>query len=94
MVRGQCGDYARHFISFVPKHVVDMATQIVKIQSPKLDSAISLKSMQFMFIKLSNWLEGSMERICVPFNYYFCRTISSCYGNKIMKIPYLNLSLA
>ena len=43
MVRGQCGDYARHFISFVPKHVVDMATQIVKIQSPKLDSAISLK---------------------------------------------------
>jgi len=54
MVRGQCGDYARHFISFVPKHVVDMATQIVIIQSPKLDSAISLKSMQFMFIKLSN----------------------------------------
>ena len=84
MVRGQCGDFARHFISFVPKHVVDMATQIVKIQSPKLGSAISLKVCNL----------GLLNLVIVRFNYFFSRTISSCYGNKIMKIPYLNLSLA
>ena len=32
-----------------------------------------------------------MERICVPFNYYFCRTISSCYGNKIKENTLLKL---
>ena len=52
MVRGQYGDYAHHFISFVPKHVVDMATHIVKIQSPKLDSAISLKVCNLCLLNL------------------------------------------
>ena len=66
-------------------HEVALATTIVKIPSQQLDPAISQKVR-----KLGLAVNSIMH---VTFFCFFCRTVSSCYGNKIIKIPHLKLDL-